>query len=120
MYERWDISVNSDGTCSAVNTATGFVNYSHDYTGTWIPISDEVIKIDMVSETHGARVTQSNFDVDHEANKAQTRWKRNQVYSNSGELQAGTRIYEETFYIRNDGATSRFADGLDSPLMKCN
>ena len=119
IQEQWDISINSDGTCFAVNTGTGFKNYTHEYNGTWVAVSDDVIEVNMKSDPYTAKVTRSNDEVDHQAGKAQTRWKRDQVYRDSSKSTYRTSSESKTFYIRSDGATSVFADGLDNPIMIC-
>ncbi|MDE5555444.1 MAG: hypothetical protein K2J10_09720, partial [Muribaculaceae bacterium] len=80
IYENWDICVNSDGTCTAVNTGSGFKSYTHKYSGSWTPVSDDVIKLSM-SSTYGSNMTRSYGAIDNEANRAQTQWKRSQVYA---------------------------------------
>ena len=119
IQEHWNISIKSDGTCYAVNSATGFKNYTHEYSGTWVALSDDVIEVNMQSEPYTAHVTKSKDEIDHQASKAQTRWKRDQVYRESSKLNTRTSRDNQTFYIRSDGATSVFADGLDNPIMVC-
>ncbi len=119
IQEHWAITIYEDGSCSAVNTASGFKNYTHEYNGSWTPISEDVIVINMQSKPYTAHVTKSNDEVDHQASKAQTKWKRDQVYSEASNLTTRSQTYSQTFYIRKDGATSPFRDGLDNPLMIC-
>lgn len=119
IQEYWEISVKSDGTCSAVNTGSGFKNYTDVYNGTWVALTDDIIEVELLSEPTTAHVTKSKDEIDYEASKTQTRWKRNEVYRNSSNLTTRTSRYEKTFYIRSDGATSVFADGLDNPIMIC-
>lgn len=119
IQEHWSISINRDGTCSAVNIGSGFKNYTHKYNGTWVAVSDDVIEVNMLSEPYTAKVTRSKDEVDHQASKAQTRWKRDQVYRDSSKSTYRTTSESKTFYIRRDGATSFFSDGLDKPIMIC-
>lgn len=119
IHEHWDITIYEDGSCSAVNTATGFANYTHQFSGTWGSVSDDVIELNMLSEPYTSHVTKSNDDVDHQASKAQTRWKRDQVYRDASKKTTRTSRESKTIYIRKDGATSFFLDGLDNPIMVC-
>ena len=120
-YENWEISINGDGTCTAVNTVTGGGSYSHQYHGEWRAVSNDVIELQMKSEPYESRLTRSYADIEREANKAQTRWKKNEVYrkANAQKLETHTVTDNKTFFIRSDGATSSFVDGLDNPLMIC-
>ena len=120
IYEQWDILLDNDGSCAAINTVTGNRNYKHEYTGTWVALSDDVIKVDMKSEPYSTYLTQSYAETDYKASKAQTAWKRSQVYADANRGPKYTVTTDnQTFYIRSDGATSFFVDKLDTPIMKC-
>lgn len=119
IYEHWDISIKGDGTCYAVNSASGFASYTYKYYGNWKALSDDIIVVEMESEPVTSRMTKSKDQVDYEASKAQTRWKRDQVYRESSNLVTHTSRYTRTFFIRKDGATANTLEGLNNPDMIC-
>ncbi len=119
IQEHWNITIYEDGSCSAINTANGFKNYTHEFTGTWSPVSEDVIELNMLSEPYTSHVTKSNDEVDRQLSRAQTKRERNKIYRDASKLTYRTSQETQTFYIRKDGATSQFRDGLDNPIMIC-
>lgn len=119
VYETWKIKVDNDGSCAAINTGSGSFNYTHEYTGSWVPISDDIIKVELESEPYTENVTRSNAERDKMINGARTRSERREAYKNAYSSTYRTSRHVQTLYIRKDGAVSFSESGLDNPVFRC-
>lgn len=119
VYETWKIKVDNDGSCVALNTGSGSFNYTYEYSGNWVPISDDVIKIELESEPYTERVTRSNAERDKMINGARTRSEKREAYKNAYSSTSRISRHVQTLYLRKDGAVAFYENGLDNPVFRC-
>ena len=103
IHEQWDVRINNDGTCRAVNTVTGNTEYVDFCEGTWTPVTDDIIKLNMVAGERTSRI------VTH-----------SDLMKNNGRMTYRTSHQVYNFYLRKDGAYTPFVDHMDSPRAWLN
>ena len=93
-WETWKFNIKNDGTCTAIEEGRGDANYKMEYYGTWEPVSDEIIYLDL--ET-GQRVSRYTI----------------------GYVIIRTRMsnHKTGFYINKDGAADPFMENLSNPRI---